>query len=390
MDRDPAKNVAWDKDWPAAIKSIAANGLSDEEIAALAEEYARSGVRFDFGTMPTADVASTGGPSSLSTLLTPLFLVQAGFFVPKLGVPGRPAGGVDALAQIPDYKICYEPHEIRQVVEACGYAHFISAGTFAPLDASTFGVRQALGAQAVPELVIASLLSKKLAVGINAVGLDVRIAPHGNFGQDFAAGKANAKRFVRVAQLLGIRALCILTDGTLPFQPFIGRGEALWAIEKILSGRADPWLAAHTAQCSNMVKQLANAALPTVLPVEQFRANVEAQRGDYAGFLEKVESVRSGHTYIFESESNGYVEYDLEAIRSMITHSNSGHESLSRFPDFVGVRLAVPPGQFVERGTVVMTARIDTETKEKIFQKLCQSVTMTSSPAMIIGDEIVE
>ncbi len=60
-----------------------------------------------------ADVASTGGPSSLSTLLSPLFLRAGGAVVPKLGVPGRPAGGIDCLAQIPGYRTELSAQEVE-------------------------------------------------------------------------------------------------------------------------------------------------------------------------------------------------------------------------------------------------------------------------------------
>src|SRR5437868_14746215 len=81
---------------------------------------------------PTADVASTGGPASLSTLLCPLYLRSYGFVVPKLGVPGRPAGGIDVLAQLPGYRVDLSEADVRRVLERCGYAHFLAGTQFAP------------------------------------------------------------------------------------------------------------------------------------------------------------------------------------------------------------------------------------------------------------------
>jgi hypothetical protein len=127
-----------------AMAQVVAAGTADEFDAAdvwqLSDAMARSGTVAAFGDgRPTADLASTGGPSSLSTLLGPLYLHSYEFIVPKLGVPGRPAGGIDVLAQLPGYKIRLNLSEINDVIERCGYAHFLADENFAPLDATFFG-----------------------------------------------------------------------------------------------------------------------------------------------------------------------------------------------------------------------------------------------------------
>ena len=108
------------------------------------------------------------------TLLTPLYLRAAGAIVPKLGVPGRPAGGIDCLGQIPGYRTELSVREILQIIDASGYAHFLAKGRMAPLDGRMFKLRQAMNAQTIPSLVAGSLLSKKLAVGVKHAGLDIR------------------------------------------------------------------------------------------------------------------------------------------------------------------------------------------------------------------------
>ena len=85
-----------DDDIRSAIATVASQFPSDAAVAAdLATILAASGERLSVDGAVVADVASTGGPASLSTLLTPLFLRAAGAIVPKLGVPGRPAGSID-------------------------------------------------------------------------------------------------------------------------------------------------------------------------------------------------------------------------------------------------------------------------------------------------------
>ncbi|MER8896837.1 hypothetical protein [Mesorhizobium sp. M0676] len=387
-----AKGSLSKRDWSDYVRSVARHGLTDDQVAALAVEFANSGVKLDFGEASTADVASTGGPSSLSTLLTPLFLVREGFQVPKLGVPGRPAGGLDVLAQIPGYKIDLDPTEIRVVIAKCGYAHFNSAGLFAPLDAEIFRLRQGLAVQAVPELVIASLLSKKIAVGVRSVGLDVRIAPHGNFGDDYETGRRNAKRFISVAKLLGLRAVCILTDAQLPFQPFVGRGESLWAMSDALRGDSDDWLQRHVAQCEAMAYAVSGSDVRQINspPSVEFAANVDAHGGSYDGFLDKVEAVRRSHIHFIESPDNGFIRYDLEIIRSVLVSEQKKTSYGGPFPDPAGVRLLVEPGNRVTRAEPVMSIRLGRGTALEVMDRLRRALIVSHTAGSAMEDEVVK
>ena len=237
----------------AVVDEACRPDVKDDDIAYLATTLGKSGrVPVVPGSRPTADLASTGAPTSLSTLLAPLYLRAMGCCVPKLGVPGRPAGGVDVLAQVPGYRVKLTNSEVAASIERCGYAHFLAGGEHAPLDARLFRFRQRSGTQSVPALVIASLLSKKIAVGLEHAGLDVRVAPHGNFGLTWDEARRNAERFQRVAAIVGVKAVCFLTDARFPYQPFIGRGEALVALKDTFSGLGEPALEQHTRLCFAM------------------------------------------------------------------------------------------------------------------------------------------
>lgn len=171
---------------------------TEDDLAHLATHLARSGESLQApDSTHAADIPSTGGPSSLSTLLCPLYLRSMGYVVPKIGVPGRPAGGVDVLAQIPGYRADLTSLEAEKLLRETGYVHLLAADSFAPLDAHLFFLRKRLGAVNVPSLAVASLLSKKLVAGVSVVGLDVRVAPHGNFGPSFVGGGLKWPHFGR-------------------------------------------------------------------------------------------------------------------------------------------------------------------------------------------------
>lgn len=384
----PISNNSTDAELTTVIEN-ARRGLSISEIADLTHALASSGE-----TLPamdrSVDVPSTGGPSSLSTLLCPPLLSAAGWIVPKLGVQGRPAGGIDVLAQIPGYKTSLGASEIQSILSSTGYAHFIANSNIAPLDARLFALRQHLKAQAVPGLVIASLLSKKLAVGVKYVGLDVRVAPHGNFGRDMEEAGKNAELFCKVASKLGITATCFLTDASMPYQPYIGRKEALLAISHILTGQDNPWLNRHYAQCERMARGTVPSTFsPSRVQMrEAFIANIAAQNGSESGFWELAEQTAIDHRHTIDATSDGYPSYALDGIRSVLVDQQNSTPPHAKFADPIGVILKVDVQEPVAKGSALATVR-GAHVTEEIITKLASYITVTHTKQTAQGEKIV-
>lgn len=379
------------------LQMVKAKAPSDAALAArLAQVFADSGERYSSVLGLAADIASTGGPSSLSTLLCPLFLRSAGLVVPKLGVPGRPAGGIDCLAQVDGYRTGLLPEELEGVMQRSGYAHFVAAGRYAPLDARVFKLRQLHGAQQVPTLVAASLLAKKLAVGVKRAGLDVRVAPHGNFGSSWDEARTNSKLFVEAARMLGIEAFPVLTEGRHPYQPYIGRGEALVALSSIFDGTASPWLLRHLEQC----RMLALAVAPKRLCVhiatasphelqEYFFANLIAQEGSPSAFKRVVQFVKSSHVQELRVFDDGFFSVSMNGVRKVLVQYQATAEQQEHgFTDPVGVILLREPGEWVRKGDVVATIRVvDTKIQQSAVRELSTWICRTSSTPMGVWGE---
>lgn len=333
-----------------------------EELHHLADAMARSGNLLEWpSTEIAADLASTGGPTSLSTLLGPLYLRTRGLIVPKLGVPGRPAGGIDVLAQLPGYRTALTTPEIRTIVTRCGYVHFLADKGSAPLDALLFHYRQRVGAQNIPSLAISSLLAKKIACGVKFVGLDVRVAPHGNFGGTFIEAGQSARKFCAAARIASIRAVALLTDGRSPYQPFIGRGEALLALKTIFDGKAVSALAEHDHRCRLMAAHIASLTEGSISQTTNktissiFIENIKAQGSSVEAFEKKVVSVTAGHRNEFVAKTDGFFSVDIAALRSTFADVHS--KSDRQFPDEFGVILRAAPGSYVKRGELLATVR---------------------------------
>ena len=340
-----------DKDIVHLIEHVSRNALQLEEVAALAQKLADTGSALPTIQGPSADLASTGGPSSLSTLLCPLFLRLKGYTVPKLAVPGRPAGGIDVLATIPGYKTSLSCKEVVQCLKECRYSHFLASDDFVPLDARMFRLRQEIGARDNPFLTMASLISKKLAAQVDHVRLDVRVGRHGNFGHTLEDARLNARMFNSVARLVGLDAGCYLTDATSIYQPYIGRGQALVALADLFEGQASHWLTEHFQTCWRMTETLSgDMPIPdgTVLR-DVFAENLGAQGTNISEFDLRVNEVRRSEKATFRAPSSGYLSVNINLLRQMLVQAQVSHGSdTDLFSDPSGIELLCRPGQQVE------------------------------------------
>ena len=372
------------ENWIARARS---NEITDTGIAELANWLAASGEQLS-PRGRTADLASTGGPGSLSTLWAPAALVASGFLVPKLGVPGRPAGGIDVLSQVPGYRIDLDRSKAQAVLEKCGYAHIIAGATFAPADAAMFTYRQQNGAQSIPELAIASLLAKKLVMGVKSVGLEVRVAQHGNFGVDRENAKSNAQRFGRVARLLGVEAICFLTDGTRPQQPYFGRGEALLALSHLFGARACSWLEQHVLTCENWTSILTRSCSSSRLGIAHaFASNILAQEGSINGLEECAAEVAAAHSRILPASRHGMVSYDLGQLRSAILEAR-GPDNGSSFSDSAGLILLAMPGSIVRKGQPLVSLRCSDAVWSKMSESVLSAIKLAEPAEGVTPDSL--
>ena len=361
----------------AVVAQAVSNRLTDAGIAYLASVLGRSGNVLEIPmSQPKADLASTGAPTSLSTLLGPLYLRALDFCVPKLGVPGRPAGGVDTLAQLPGYRVKLTNDEVMDCIERCGYSHFLAGEEQAPLDARLFRFRQLSGTQSVPGLTIASILSKKIAVGLNHAGLDVRVGPHGNFGVTWTEARRNARRFSKIASIAGIDSVCFLTDARFPYQPFVGRGESLVALKDTFSGRQDSFLENHTKVCFAMAcATVSHPAMDlqshTKAAEKHFYDNLRAQGSSQDAFEEYVNKIRREHYFEYLATEHGFLCMILARLRDLFLRFQSvGVEGNVEFPDGIGVVLQKMPGDMVRPGDLIATVRVIEEQWHSVKRRL--------------------
>lgn len=377
------------------VQTAKRSPLPHGEISFLAQALANSGEVLNLSghCSKMADIASTGGPSSLSTILGPLFLRIYGFSVPKLGVPGRPAGAIDVFCQLPGYQRTFSAEKTKEILDSCGFVNLLAGDNLAPKDAKLFAYRKQNNAVNIPELAVASLLSKKIAVGLQTVGLDVRVAPHGNFGATWEEARKNSKIFVEVAKDAGIYATCFLTDASRPFQPYIGRSEALVALSKVFDNSACSWLQEHVAMCKLMAQSLtrdSRAAVDISTELKSaFFENLAAQGSDRKAFEEILDMHAGAPKLDVTATQDGILVWDMQAIRKTIVDQQRDAVAREAFPDPIGITLYCRSGDFVVKDQPICCVRYGRDEPSARTALSTSFYRISSNPGRLGNFEIV-
>ena len=223
-----------------------------------------------------------------------------------------------------------------------------------------FLIRQQIGLQNNPYLVVASLISKKLAASVSHVRLDVRVGPHGNFGGTLSDARENARMFNGVAQFLGLDSGCYLSDARAIYQPFIGRGESLVALDDVFNDNASSWLREHVEDCWEMTETLQpRGGIPNGITLKEvFAANLAAQGSSISEFEQRVAEIRDTDKAIIRAGSSGCMQIDIDGLRHLLVQAQVGLRSeIEPFPDPGGVELLCRPGQIVDSGQPIAKIR---------------------------------
>lgn len=351
------------------------------KLAKLTQILAHSGETLSFSSYDTADIPSTGGPSSLSTIISPLILKEY-FAVPKLGIVGRPAGGIDVLAQIEGYNLKLSKKEIYKIIDKTQYCHFISNNQFAPLDSKLFKYRSENGFKNVSGLVIASLLSKKVAVDIKNVCLDIRYSHFGNFGSSLEEAKRLSDDFKQVSNLLGINSMFYFSDNAKLFQPYIGRGESLLAIYEYFSGNDSNWLNHHIEfECGEMVRTLTNKKIETSelkrIIIKNFTENIVFQGGSIVSFENVAKNIKDSHIYEFSAKKSGILKIDIMKMRDTILKIQNNYiDSGAEFPDPCGLIFLKNQNEKISQNETVLTFRVPENDLEYFKTELNNFITI--------------
>ena len=320
-------------------------GLDDEERTALTLAMAQSGRVLDWKGLdrPVVDKHSTGGVGDKVSLILAPLAASCGLAVPMISGRGlgHTGGTLDKLAAIPGYDSAPDPERFQQIVREVGCAIIGQTDDMAPADRRLYAIRDVTATVESIDLITASILSKKLAAGLDALVMDVTVGS-GAFMTNREDARKLAKTILAVAAGAGLKSAALLTD----MNQVLGRtaGNAVEVEEAIafLTGHArDPRLHEVTiALAASMLvagglaadeadgARQAERALAQGRAAERFARMVTALGGP-ADLLERPGQLPSApHIATIHARRGGYVTaIDVRALGLAVVALGGGHRN---------------------------------------------------------------
>ncbi|PLU12151.1 thymidine phosphorylase, partial [Sinorhizobium medicae] len=216
------------------------SGMSRDECVALTLAMRDSGETLDWGEFgrPVVDKHSTGGVGDNVSLMLAPIVAACGPVVPMISGRGlgHTGGTLDKLESIPGYNIQPSPELFRRVVDEVGCAIIGQTANLAPADKRLYAIRDVTATVDSVPLITASILSKKLAAGLQSLVLDVKLG-NGSFMTDPAETEILARSLVEVANGAGVRTSALITDMNEPLADAAGNALEVENCLAYLSGK---------------------------------------------------------------------------------------------------------------------------------------------------------
>ncbi|MGN0832995.1 MAG: thymidine phosphorylase, partial [Kiritimatiellia bacterium] len=283
----------------ALAMAICCRGMTERETADLTEAMKNSGRCLEWN-VATADKHSTGGVGDNLSLVVQPLAAACGVCVPSLtgrGL-GLTGGTADKLETIPGYS-CAQPLErFQSIAQSVGVSLSVQTDEIAPADKKIYALRDVTGTVASIPLIVASILSKKLAEGAGTLVFDVKCG-RGAFMKTRAEARTLADALVAGARAAGRKAAALVTAMDAPLGFHVGNANEVAAALRTLANAADPRAKAVTDLCVELAALMVSLAQELPLDearrrcgenlangraLERFRAMVAAHGGDLTRF----------------------------------------------------------------------------------------------------------
>lgn len=229
----------------AMAMAVYFNDMNLDERVALTLAMRDSGQVLDWTSLdlpgPVLDKHSTGGVGDLVSLVLGPMVAACGGFVPMISGRGlgHTGGTVDKLEAIPGYQVAPDQALFRSVVRDAGVAIIGQTAQLAPADGRLYGIRDVTATVESIALITGSILSKKLAAGLDVLVMDIKTG-NGAFMPNMAHAMALAQAIVAVGNRSGMKTSALLTDMNEPLAPCAGNAIEIRCAVDYLAGRSRP------------------------------------------------------------------------------------------------------------------------------------------------------
>ena len=357
----------------ALAMAIYFEGMSFDETVALTLAMRDSGqvLSFDEIDAPKVDKHSTGGVGDKVSICLAPIVAACGVVVPMMSGRGlgHTGGTLDKLESIPGFRVDLTVRKFRSQLRKIGCALIGQTADLAPADKRLYALRDVTGTVESIPLITSSILSKKLAEGIDALVLDVKVG-RGAFMKTESDARALARSLVKVGTLSRKRVSALLTDMDSPIGYTIGNALETTEALQILHGEGPDdlreltfELSAEMLRAGGLTKSKASAlrraesAVQSGEALEKMRKIVEAQGGDarvvdepdrleLARYRSTVRATRSGYVTDLDPLELGHASMRLGAGRT---------RAQDDVDPGAGIRLEVQLGDPITRGAPLAT-----------------------------------
>lgn len=372
----------------AWLMAVVLRGMSRPETAALTDAMLRSGEVLDLSTLPQkkVDKHSTGGVGDKTSLVLAPLAAAAGIAVPMISGRGlgHTGGTLDKLEAIPGFNVNLPVPEFRRVLEVCGCAMIGQTAEIAPADRKLYTLRDVTGTVESPYLICASIMSKKLAEGIDALVLDVKTGS-GAFMKSEQDAAFLAELMVETGERMGKKVIALITDMDQPLGNMIGNALEVVEVIDVLKGGGPQDLRDLCLELAGWMLQLGGAAgsveegkrhssqlISSGAALEKFGQMVKLQGGD-ARVIDDVKRLpQSKYTTEVKGSRSGYVvSMQCEQIGTACVILGGGRERKEDSVDpSVGIVLHKKIGDQVEREDLLATIHYNAADRAERARKI--------------------
>ncbi|MCS7021231.1 MAG: thymidine phosphorylase [Gemmataceae bacterium] len=383
----------------ALLMAIFLRGMSEEETIRLTQAMAASGTRLEWSDLPgpVVDKHSTGGVGDKTSLILAPLAAACGVYVPMMSGRGlgHTGGTLDKLESIPGFQVCWEIDAIRQLVRNNRLAMVGPTPAMVPADRTLYALRDVTATVESLPLITASILSKKLAEGIQGLVLDVKCG-QGAFMKTRVEAEALARSLRDVGTAAGLRLAVLLTAMDAPLGRCIGnalevreaiatlRGEGPEDITE-LSLHLAAWmlvLGGITASV-DAARHWVERALRSGEGLEVFRRCVAAQGGDPRVVDDPSHLPQAPHITTLQADRPGIVaalDAELIGLATMRLGAGRAHKD-EAIDHAVGVVCRVHPGEKVTPGQALLEVHYrDANRLYAAWPLLQQAVVLSEYP----------
>ncbi len=383
----------------AWLMAVVLRGMTRAETAALTDAMLRSGEQLDLSSLPAkkVDKHSTGGVGDKTSLVLAPLAAAAGVAVPMISGRGlgHTGGTLDKLEAIPGFNVNLSAGQFRSVLETCGCAMIGQTAEIAPADRKLYALRDVTGTVESPYLICASIMSKKLAEGIDALVLDVKTGS-GAFMKHEKDAAFLAELMVETGERMGKKVVALITDMDQPLGNKIGNAlEVIEAVE-VLHGEGPQdlrelclelagWMLylGEAADSVNAGKNRGQELIASGRALQKFRQMVELQGGE-PGVVDHPDRLpRAPDLTTTASTKSGFVtSVQCERVGTACVILGGGRERKEDSVDpAVGIVLHKKVGDSVAAGEPLATIHYNHETRAARAKQLLEaSYTISDSP----------